>query len=554
MCVLTAEREPLTRTIPINGGSEPRVYELLDMYSNFDKLVNVMCYARRAFKNGRVLGPLLPEKRDAVIRYFIEDQQKVWMPNTIRSLANSNPLIRETAYKNLSLFMDENDGLVHLGGRIRNAELPESFRSLILLPPESTLTRRILERAHHKVFHGGVQQIMAYVRRNYWIPSLRRLAKEVVHACVVCKRHSFRSSEQKMAPLPLSRTTPARAFTSTGVDYCGPVNIKVRPSRNRVILKAYICVFVCLATRAVHLELVSDLTTQVFIAALRRFVARRGRIRELISDHGTNFVGAHNEFRRLREHLDELANYPYADEFNLSWRFNTERASDHGGIFEAAVKSAKTHLIRVIGEQTLTYEEYSTILTQVEACLNSRPICKLSDDPDDLQPLTPAHFLIGEPLVVFPERDLSGYNPNYLNRWELLQSMVKGFRKRWSDEYLGTLINRPKWNREQPNFAVGDLVIIKEDQLPPSRWKMGRIVEVLTGSDNLVRSAVMKTAFGTVRRPITKLALLEREMGESTSEEDDSDLETSDKPSTSGYSKPVKPIDHEIYIDSDLSE
>lgn len=144
-----------------------------------------------------------------------------------------------------------------------------------------------------------------------------------------------------MAPLPLSRTTPARAFLSIGVDYCGPVRVKVKPGRTNVILKAYICVFICLVTRAVHLELVSDMTTQAFIAAFRRLVARRGRVKEIVSDHGSNFVGAHNEFKKLKAHLAELADYPFAKEFDLTWKFNTERASHHGGIFEAAVKSAK---------------------------------------------------------------------------------------------------------------------------------------------------------------------------------------------------------------------
>lgn len=323
-----------------------------------------------------------------------------------------------------------------------------------------------------------------------------------------------------MAPLPLSRTTPARAFSSLGVDYCGPVQVKVRPGRTNVILKAYICVFVCLVTRAVHLELVSDMTTQAFIAAFRRLVARRGQVKEIVSDHGTNFVGAHGEFKRLKIHLEELSSYPFANEFNVKWRFNTERASHHGGIFEAAVKSAKKHLIRVIGLQSLTFEEYATILTQVEGCLNSRPICKQSDDPTDLTTLTPAHFLIGEPIVLFPSADLSNYRPSYLNRWELLQQITKSFWQRWSTEYLNTLLNRPKWNNKLTNFQVGDLVIIKEDNIAPSRWQLGRIIETITGPDNLVRSVVLKTQFGRVRQPIVKLALLERE-GEDNQEPND---------------------------------
>lgn len=144
-------------------------------------------------------------------------------------------------------------------------------------------------------------------REKFWIPRARQLAKEVINGCVKCKRYVFTQSEQQMAPLPLNRTTPGKVFETCGIDYCGPVYLKPRVGRTPITLKAYVCVFICLATRAIHLELVSDLTTNAFLAALRRIVARRGRIREIVSDHGSNFVGAYNEIERLKEHLRNLA-------------------------------------------------------------------------------------------------------------------------------------------------------------------------------------------------------------------------------------------------------
>lgn len=517
--VLTAPPlEPLTRTILNARSRKTHVSTLLETYSDIDKMISVLCYARRAFRRNHMTGPITPLERNSARRFVIQEEQKTLMPGTIKSLRWNQPLYRERSFKDLSLFMDENDLLIHLSGRIQNNDLPYLTRNPIILPVESLFTRRLFEKAHLKTHHGGAQQMLAYVRQHFWVPKARILAKQVMHACVVCKRHSFRAPEQQMAPLPLSRTTPGRAFSSIGVDYCGPVYVKIKPGRTNVILKSYICVFICLVTRAVHLELVSDMTTQAFIAAFRRLVARRGQVKEIVSDHGSNFVGAHNEFKRLRALLSELSTYEFSSEFNLNWKFNTERASHHGGIFEAAVKSAKKHLVRVIGEQSLTFEEYSTILAQVEACLNSRPICKQSDDPDDLNPLTPAHFLIGEPIILFPGENLSNTRVSYLNRWELLQQMMQGFWKRWSDEYLNTLLNRPKWNRQTDNFQVGDLVIIKEDNLPPSRWRLGRIEQVIAGPDKLVRSVVLKTQFGHVRRPIVKLALLEREVDDQPDE------------------------------------
>lgn len=241
---------------------------------------------------------------------------------------------------------------------------------------------------------------------------------------------------------------------------------------------------------------------------MRRFTARRGRVQEIVSDHGSNFVGAVNEINRIQNHMKELGSYPLT-EFGIVWKFTTERASHHGGIFEAAVKSAKKHLLRVIGEQKLTFEEYATILAQVEACLNSRPLTKLSDDPSDLAPLTPSHFLVGEANTLFPGDRLTEVNSNRLGRWELLQQIMQLFWKRWNDEYLHSLINRPKWNRLYENFKENDIVLIKEDNMPPSRWKMGRIIKVYYGPDDLVRTVLVRTSTGNYRRPIVKLALLE---------------------------------------------
>lgn len=209
-----------------------------------------------------------------------------------------------------------------------------------------------------------------------------------------------------------------------------------------------------------------------------------------------------NEIRNLKTHLSTLSTYPFANEFNLKWSFTTERASHQGGLFEAAVKSAKKHLIRCIGEQKLTFEEYSTVLTQFEACLNSRPLCKLTDDPDDLQSLTPGHFLVDEQMNSMPDAtDFKLIPENRLNRWQLLQKMVQTFWKKWNNEYLYTLIHNPKWNKSHRNFAVNDLVIIREDNLPATRWKLGRIIRVYHSTDGLVRSVTLKTSTGILNRP-----------------------------------------------------
>lgn len=260
--------------------------------------------------------------------------------------------------------------------------------------------------------------------------------------------------------------------------------------------------------RAIHLELFGDATTQAFVAALRRMIARRGRVTEIISDNGTNFVGA-NYYLKSIVFQTEAAKADIEGQCRIKWTFTTPGAPHQGGIYEAAVKSVKHHLVRIIGDTTLTFEEYYTILCQVEALVNSRPLCALTDDPTSLNALTPGHFVyLGAPVKIPDERDFREEPVNRLTRWKHIQRMLQHFWDRWQAEYVSTLINRPKWLEEQRNFKTGDMVILREDNIPPMKWRLGRIQEILPGKDNLVRSVIVRTAVGVFKRPIVKLGLL----------------------------------------------
>jgi len=225
-----------------------------------------------------------------------------------------------------------------------------------------------------------------------------------------------------MGYLPQERVTPSRPFLNTGVDYAGPVQLRTTRGRGHRAYKAFISVFVCLSTRAVHLEAVSDYTAEAFLAALRRFTSRRGLCRTLWSDCGTNFVGADAKLRQFfsASSLDQRRIGKQLASEGIRWRFNPPSAPHFGGVREAAVKSLKHHLRRTIGGATLTFEEMTTLLTQVEACLNSRPLQALTDDAEDLSALTPGHFLIGSALTAVPEPSLSDSPHSHLSRWQML--------------------------------------------------------------------------------------------------------------------------------------
>ncbi|XP_062538615.1 uncharacterized protein LOC134206889 [Armigeres subalbatus] len=302
----------------------------------------------------------------------------------------------------------------------------------------------------------------------------------------------------------------SRPFSKTGVDYCGP--FYVRPVPRRPTIKMYVAVFICMCTKAVHLELVSDLTTDRFIQALRRFSARRGKCSDLYSDNGTNFVGARKKLRQLyelirsKEHKERFARY--CTEEGTKWHFNPPSAPHFGGLWEAAVRSAKTHLLKVAGETSLSPEDFNTLLIQVEGCLNSRPLTPMSDDPNDLEPLTPSHFLIGSSLQSLPDPELESVPMNRLDRFQLLQKLLQDFWQRWRREYLCQLQGRTKRWKPRIGIEIGKLVIIREDNQHPMAWKMGRIIAVHPGADGVVRVVTLKTESGILKRPVEKLCLL----------------------------------------------
>lgn len=483
-------------------------------FSRLSRLIRVIAYCRRFLSlrkqatTKHSTRELSKQELECAIDTCIRKCQEEFSEE-MKEFKNSKIKRKKGNLNSLNAFIDSN-GIMRVGGRLQASQLDYNRVHPILLPRESFLSELLIADAHEKTMHGGPQLMVTYLRSKFWIIGVKLLAKKYVRSCVKCIRYSTKVRTQLMGQLPSARVTPNKPFLCTGVDYAGPINIRVSKGRGNKSYKGYIALFICMSTRAVHIEAVSELSTKGFLAAYKRFVARRGRCAELFSDNGTNFVGAARELLYL--YNEEKSNFnselaEYLTNNGTEWHFIPPHAPNFGGLWEAAIKSTKYHLKRIIGNTTLTYEEMATVLAQIEACLNSRPLSYV-EDHDKVDILTPGHFLIGEPVVLVPDSNYESSNVSSLRRWQFQQKMMQDFWRRWSHDYLHQFLQRHKWAHTNPEPSVGDIVLVKEDDMPPGKWLMGKIERKHCGPDGITRVVTLRTKASIVKRPISKLCVL----------------------------------------------
>ncbi|XP_025829218.1 uncharacterized protein LOC112904129 [Agrilus planipennis] len=490
-------------------------FDLIEKSSNLNKLIRTTAYCLRFFRNlklskvGETLcsGILTVEELNVALYTLVKLVQSQTFAQEISDLSVSNEVNSKSKLLKLNPFIDS-EGILRVGGRIKHSNFSYEKKFPAILPIRGKLSLLIVQREHIRLLHAGPQNLLASIRDRFWILSGRNLVRKVVRNCTRCFRFDATAVKYRMGDLPAARVTPARPFMNSGVDFCGPFNIKDRMTRNYKLIKAYICVFVCLSTRAMHLELVTDLSTASFLAALRRLFSRRGICANIYSDNGSTFVGANNEIKKfLRSSESEIQSELSSN--NVKWHFIPPRAPNFGGLWEAGVKSTKSHLKRVLSNTILNYEEFITVLSQIEACLNSRPLSPLSPDPNDPEPLTPGHFLIGTKLTTLPEQDMTDVPSNRLSRYQLTQKLVQHFWKRWSKEVISEMQQRIKWHKNfGQSLRPGVVVMVKEDNLPPLQWKLAVVDSVHPGSDGIVRAATLRTSSSIIKRPANKLCIL----------------------------------------------
>lgn len=421
-----AEQHRVAANVAINA----REYSVVDIerYSSFSRLIRVYAFCRRFYKNckvrkeDRTSGPLLSGellKSKLMLTRYVQREQFIEEYNLLNK---NSPLSAKSKILCLNPSLDDQD-IIRVGGRLKNSALEYSAKHQALLPKGHHFTKLMIRHYHIRQCHTGLEATVAALRREFWPISVRSTTRKLIQDCVTCFRVKSSIQTQKMANLSKHRLIVEKPFYNCGIDYCGPFYYKQSIRRNAPVSKAYAAIFVCCATTVVHLELVSSLSTMDFIAALKRFMSRRGKINNMFSDNGTNFVGANIELKQLqRAHKCDYSKMVDAfAEDGFKWSFIPPYSPHFGGLWEAIVKSVKYHLRRAAGNASLTFEELYTLLVQIEGILNSRSISAMSSDPNDFAFLTPGHFLIGDAPTAIPEPNLRDTPINRFSRWQRIQ-------------------------------------------------------------------------------------------------------------------------------------
>ena len=449
----------------------------------------------------------LQEAEKVIIKYV---QQKAF-PEEVKLLSNvpkeeersDHHVKRSSPIYHLDPRMT--DGVLRVGGRLSKAAMPEESKHPSILPKNQHVTNLILRHIHDSSGHSGRNHMLSEAQKKYWIIQANSSARRLINKCVVCRRQRAKRAEQKMANLPKARVTPEEApFTRVGMDYFGPIEVK----QGRSMIKRYGVVFTCLAIRAVHIEKADNLDTDSCINAIRRFQARRGQVKQIVSDNGTNLVGAEKE---LRKHIDKWNQSRIHESMlqrNIEWVFNPPSASHFGGIWERQIRTIRKVMVSILKEQTLTDQSLQTLFCEVESVINNRPITRVPGEPGDLEALTPNHLLLLKVKPILPPVLAEETGPYVKRRWKQIQYMVDIFWKRWSKEYVAQLQERQKWALPKPNVKVGDIVLVANDAVPRNQWKMGRVTVTIPDQEGYVRQVKLQTKTSELVRPVHKLVLL----------------------------------------------
>lgn len=520
--LLTEVKKPKTKVALLaQADEENRITQLIEKISSWNRLRRIVVLLMR-WKT-KMQGPIKADEIQKAEDIIIKTAQRQVFEQEIKQLSKGGQIKNGV----LSVWKPQVvDGMLIVGGRLQKSELSAAAKHNVIIPKycsplkeknydeKAQLAKTLILHAHKETLHGGVQQVSMYLHQKYRIINATSAIRYILKRCVVCRRYNNPKTEQLMGELPRTRVNQAHAFENCSVDYFGPISIKASFLRNVKAMKAWGAVFVCNVTKAVHLELVTELSAECYIAALKRFIGRRAVPASIISDNGTNFVSSEKlldqDTKKFIQELrdDKFQEYiiNYCSNLKIDFKFIPAYCPHVGGLHEAGVKAAKRHLMKVAGSQLFNYEGMNSLFIQIEAMLNSRPLVQTMSDDLEAEIITPGHFLTGRPLNSLPEPDLT--NNNVVSRWREIEKQAQRFWKVWSQDYLQDLQQRTKWIAQKENVKLGQIVLLKSDMMPKCHWNLGKIVKLHPDQSGVVRIVDVERGNKTDTRHIIKLCIL----------------------------------------------
>ena len=475
----------------------PKLFNF-ERFSNLNKVINHVSFVLRFVHNSKsgnrkLVGPLTLEERARGRLAIWRNVQRETYGLEIGNLEAGKPIPRESSLGKLNPFLCES-GLLRKGNRLENADLQYDTKYPIIIP-RGHIAKLLIRFQHWFMNHSGVGSVITTLQNKFWIIRAKVTAKTIIRDCVPCQRQDSRPCNEVAAPLPSDRVRKGPPFSVVGIDYAGPLYCKEFPSK-----KLYILLFVCGITRAIHIELTESLLTFEFLLCFRRFAARRGVPQMVYSDNARTFTSA---AKNLDEHFGI---------HTPAWKFIPPRAPFWGGWWERLVRSVKSALRKSLGTHSLTRRELETVLCEVEQSVNSRPLTPASEDPKEPGPLTPAHFLHELPMGLQLEEDLVVplSAVELAEKHTARQICLAKFWNIWKAQYITNLPPVVRSHKKGGSVVVGDIVLIRDEPLVSRlQWPLAKVMKVHPGGDGKIRCVDVKTAKGTVCRPIHRLHKLE---------------------------------------------
>ena len=497
----------VTHSLASNVLHESNVNDIIDpsRFSDLNKLLRVTAYVLRFVQKPKEQqkGHLTAEEISKAEELWIKSVQRKLFQDEIRHLRDNKnasipPLIRQ-----FNLYLDKNN-VLRCKGRISNSTLPQNSKNPILLPNKHVFVNLIISHTHERAKHCGVRDTLTTIREKYWILRGRVAVKKVLRKCVSCRKIEGYSYGSCPSPdLPDERVSEDPPFTHTGLDFAGPLYIsqnknKANAQDEEHLSKAYICLFTCASTRAVHLELTRELTVCQFLQAFRRFIARRGLPATLISDNAKTYKAASKEVVKIARSTEVQQ---YLANNRITWKFIIEKAPWWGGFWERLIQSIKKPIKKILGKATIDYDEMSTILIEVEGVINARPLTYVYDDEDTTsRVLTPSDLIYGRRITTMPNSihfEIVSTFQALTKRHKYLKGLMQQITKQWRNEYLlnlreNTNCKQSKRKNTSP-VKIGDVVILKNDSKPGAFWKLATVEELVPGKDGMIRAAIVRS-------------------------------------------------------------